>query len=166
MKSWAVCTFIVSAVALVACGSSSDGAGGSGGNGGSATTSTGTGTTTVTSTGTGTTTTTTTGTGTGGGAGSCDNTGTCQDADQDATNDCISCALVGACSDQYNACTGDQDCVALNTCFNGCGDNDQTCLTSCAQQHPTGFQLYNAMLICAICEQCPNDCAVEGANCP
>ncbi|APR76688.1 Hypothetical protein A7982_02035 [Minicystis rosea] len=177
MKSWALCTFIVSAVALTACGSSTDGTGGNGGSvgtgSGGATTGTGTtGTGNNGTTGTGNNTTTgtgnntTTGTGTGGSAGSCDNKGVCQDADQDTTNDCFTCALFGACTDQYNACKGDQDCIALNTCFNGCGQNDSTCLSGCAQQHPTGYQLYQALVTCAVCQECPVDCDGPGQGCP
>lgn len=171
MKFWALCTMIVSAAALAACGSSSGGGNGGGGSGGSASTSTGS---KMTTTGSSMTTTVTSTTGTGmtttssgtGGSASCDNKGVCEDTDMDPTNDCVGCALAGECADEYAACTGDQDCVALNMCFGMCGQGDTQCLQSCAQQHPTGYQLYNQVATCAICTVCPVDCDGPGSGCP
>lgn len=109
--------------------------------------------------------------------GGCDDTGVCQDADQDTTNDCISCAFAGACSDQLQACGVEPDCCTPQAdgscgtdsfvgCIGACAQGDQACLDTCVQTYATGAALYNELLICAVCDQCPIDCDGPGSGCP
>lgn len=109
--------------------------------------------------------------------GECDGTGVCQDQDQDTTNDCISCAFSGPCSGEVQACAGDPDCCTPQAdgscgadsfvgCIGACGPNDQACFDTCTQTYPNGAQIYNALLLCAVCDTCPSDCDGPGSGCP
>ncbi len=114
-------------------------------------------TTTTTSTTASTTTTTTTTTSasvgpSSGSGGVCDNSGDC--------GSCANCSLGQSCAGEMNACFSDADCSALIDCLGDCFD--EVCANACADAHPSGMQLYMAMTMCAFCDACPSDCAVEG----
>jgi hypothetical protein len=107
----------------------------------------------------------------------CDGTGVCQDADEDPFNDCVSCALADACSGQLQACGAEPDCCTPQAdgscgadsfvgCINLCDAQDQACFDNCLQTHPTGAQVYNELVFCAICDNCYNDCDGASSGCP
>ena len=151
MKSWALVGIVLTlGIGVAACSSddnsgSSSGSGGSGGSGSgsnsggspTSTTSTSSSPTSTTSTSSSPTSTTNTTATTSSGPGmTCDDIGVCQDDDQDPTNDCVTCAIIGddvsvdgaACQDDYVACfgtagdcsDGDVECCGLNDCINAC----------------------------------------------
>lgn len=74
-------------------------------------------------------------------------------------DDCFLSAQNGTCASQDNACWSNQDCVDLNECFGGCNGN-QTCLQNCVNAHPTGWNLYSALIDCA-CNACATECENE-----
>lgn len=166
-----VATFLgIAALAIPLACSSSASSSGAGGEGGDGTTGTGGSATsnstasTVTSSTTTTVPTSTTSTYAAGittsSSGSCDNSGDCGDS----TTGCIVCSLGGNCSDVYEACVYEQDCVDYSGCINACGD--QACKDQCAAAHPTGVDIYTTLLVCILCEECYNDCQGASAGCP
>jgi hypothetical protein len=90
---------------------------------------------------------------------SCDGTNDC--------NTCIQCSIGtgGLCEDDLFICAVNPECVALSDCFNLCPAGDQTCQDTCAQMHVSGVADYNALSICAICQECSGDCN-QGMACP
>lgn len=148
-------------------GNGGSGGGGNGGSGGAG--GTGGGTTSMTTSSTTSTTSTTMG-------GQCDNKGTCQDMDNDPTNDCAGCAFAGPCLSKEQACEMDKDCCnAMGTmcdpnsfvaCLNACAANDSACVKKCQTDHPTGAMLYSDLIVCVVCDNCPTDCAMYAGNCP
>jgi hypothetical protein len=126
--------------------------------GGHATTSTGTGgtgaggTTTTSPTTTTPPTTTTWPTTTTTITGSCDGSGDCQT--------CFDCASQDACAQQTDACTSSNSCLTFADCMGACSNADPwVCYSQCSQNNPTGAQLFSDLIWCAVCGQCPNDCA-------
>jgi MYXO-CTERM domain-containing protein len=75
-------------------------------------------------------------------------------------DDCFGSAVQpnGACGSQATACTNNQDCNDLLTCFGPC-TTDQ-CFQDCINQHPTGWNLYSAVIDCG-CTACATECAAE-----
>jgi hypothetical protein len=143
MKSWALAAIWISVGVLPACGSSETGGnggggGGSGGNGGATTT-----TTTTTSTSSGPV---------------CDsNPEGCGDRENTG---CYKCAVDGACKSYVEACRSDDECIALITCLDPCGENPDSdaCIADCRTQSPQGATVYDAAIKCITCDECPNDC--------
>ncbi|HUT99812.1 MAG TPA: trypsin-like peptidase domain-containing protein [Myxococcota bacterium] len=65
----------------------------------------------------------------------------------------------GACMTEVNACYNDSDCYAMLECFSNCSSSDQACYQACADQHPSGLQIYYAIYDC-VCETgCVDECA-------
>jgi hypothetical protein len=87
-----------------------------------------------------------------GGSSSCDNRGDCYE--------CANCSLNYDCAAEANACMNSVDCTDLMDCLYACGDD--ACMNACANQYPTGMNLYMQMTTCAFCDACPIDCQVEG----
>jgi hypothetical protein len=83
-----------------------------------------------------------------GNPGSCDNGGDCAQ--------CASCAATGACAPELSACLQSPDCQAVVDCVTACGQPD--CIEQCIQQNPNASPEVDALISCAICDQCPNDC--------
>jgi hypothetical protein len=79
---------------------------------------------------------------------------------------CIGCALAGNCSGQIATCQGDMDCVAFAQCIGMCAQGDQACFDACSKAHMGGASLYNDLLVCVICQECPVDCDGPGSGCP
>ncbi len=152
---------ILSAAALpAACGGNVvvDPAGSGGSGAGTTTTDTTYTTTTYTTTYTttsGSSGTTSTGT-------SCDGQGYCGDSQ----SGCIGCALAVNCADELMACQNDPsgDCIAFVQCLDQC--SNQACADQCAADHPSGATLYNDLVFCVICDECPMDCDGPGSGCP
>ncbi len=180
MKS-SVLVSVVALVGIVACGdsgsSSTAGGGGSGGSGASGSTESTGGTTNTAGNGTGangeggTGAVLDAGPGPGpgpgaGGASACSDIATCQDGDQDPSNDCVSCAVTSVCSDQYTACTQNADCVAINTCLTNCSVDDPNCPQACAEANAAGIALYQEVILCAVCDTCYDSCDGAMAGCP
>jgi hypothetical protein len=86
--------------------------------------------------------------------GSCDNTGTCGDYG----SGCIACAEAGNCAAPLDACSYSDDCREAVMCMEPCGWN-QACIDECVAQYPEGAALYDDLVNCILCEECPNDCA-------
>lgn len=125
---------------------------GSGGSGGAPTTTT-TGPTTSTVT-------PTTSTSTSTGPSGCDSGNPSVENCGDSTSGCIQCALEGACIDEFTMCANSQQCIEYVTCIDPCPDT--SCTDSCAMSFPSGAQIYNDLVSCAICQECFIDC--DGAN--
>lgn len=67
----------------------------------------------------------------------------------------------GACSSQYDACTNNQDCIDFFNCLDACGANpSDACVNSCVNAHPTGTDLYVAIIDCG-CTACSSLCVAE-----
>jgi hypothetical protein len=82
----------------------------------------------------------------------CDGQGDCGDS----ASGCIGCALAGECADEYGDCAADQGCIDYASCIGSCGD--AACRALCADQSPAGAALYAKLVVCALCEQCAQDC--------
>jgi hypothetical protein len=81
------------------------------------------------------------------GGGSCD-IGSC--------DSCQGCAMEGPCAASIDACFNDTECYALLECLNPCVD--ETCFQACADSHPAGISLYNAVGECVYCDACFTTC--------
>jgi len=143
MKSWAFAAIFVSVAAVAACDSS--GTGGSGGSGGTTSTSSSVSSSVSASSST---------------APVCDELAVCGDS----MSGCLGCAVMGDCADEADLCAADQECVDFITCIDPC--LDQACFDACSAMYPTGFTLYNDLVFCAVCEQCPVSCDGPGSGCP
>ena len=82
----------------------------------------------------------------------------------DSVSGCLGCALGGHCADELALCQSTQDCVDYVTCVDPCAN--QACTDQCVADHPTGAALYNDLVSCAICQECPIDCDAAGSGCP
>jgi hypothetical protein len=51
-------------------------------------------------------------------------------------------------------------------CSNACAQGDQNCLSGCANAHMAGYMKYQALVLCAVCQECPVDCDAAGSGCP
>lgn len=82
----------------------------------------------------------------------CDNSGACGDQG----TGCTACALAGNCQAANDACLNGQDCLDFLGCVGAC--SDQTCYDACVVANPVGAGLYDAILQCVYCQECPVDC--------
>ena len=116
------------------CGGGGSGGTGNGGTGGTANGGTG-------GTGNG-------GSGATGGTGSGD---ACTDGGNSSAdcNTCLNGKIQTCCSAEASACSANQDCAAVQTCYQGCGQ-DTACFDQCDADHPTGSQLYLDILVCLV----------------
>ncbi len=76
-------------------------------------------------------------------------------------DECFSAATSGqgACMDEVNACYNDSDCYNMLVCFSNCSSGDQACYQTCADQHPSGLEIYYTIYDC-VCETgCVDECA-------
>ena len=160
-----VCALSAAGLNLVACGGDTGGDGGSGGTGGSTSSSSSSGTASSSSGSTSSSSGSTSSS--SGSSGSCDNKGTCQDADMDATNDCLTCALNGPCIAEATQCfQTNPDCSAFNDCLGACPSGDQACVNDCVSAHQGGLNDFLAVIDCGICQNCATDCdAASNPNC-
>jgi hypothetical protein len=107
----------------------------------------------------------------------CDQSGLCGGT---ATG-CLGCALDGPCLSWLTKCTSEPECTDLLACLSKCspdagmsdagmsdaGMSDTPCEDACSKKFPNGAVLYTAMLGCAVCTQCPKDCASMATSiCP
>ncbi|MRG95945.1 hypothetical protein GF068_29090 [Polyangium spumosum] len=90
---------------------------------------------------------------------SCDNQNNCQS--------CFDCSMAmgGICEDDLQICLNNPECTMLSACINMCPAGDVQCQVQCEQTHPFGVADYNAIIICGVCQECPNDCN-NGMACP
>jgi len=65
----------------------------------------------------------------------------------------------GACVGAVTACENHSECNALMTCINAC--TSSTCVQTCANQHPSGISLYNAIAGCICDTGCVSECDGE-----
>jgi hypothetical protein len=72
---------------------------------------------------------------------------------------CQNCAFGagGLCEDDLDICLANPECLALDMCYGGC--SDQTCYDNCSIMHSDGIADWNAIYLCGICQECPNDCS-------
>ncbi|MGK3995324.1 MXAN_6577-like cysteine-rich protein [Sorangium sp. So ce1024] len=84
----------------------------------------------------------------------CDGQGVCGET---AGNGCIACAFAGNCADELRACTDSESCINYVSCIRTCGST--AACGACRTADPEGAALYDAALACAICTECPIDCA-------
>jgi MYXO-CTERM domain-containing protein len=64
----------------------------------------------------------------------------------------------GACGGAYDACVNNQDCIDFADCITPCSTD--ACIQTCIDQHPTGTDLYIAIVDCG-CNACSTECAEE-----
>lgn len=93
--------------------------------------------------------------------GECDN-GTPNTIDSRLCSDCVDCSLAADCSDELAAFQADPDAQAYRECIAPC--RDDACFDACAAMYPTANTTYIAVLSCAVCVECPNNCDAD-ANC-
>jgi hypothetical protein len=88
----------------------------------------------------------------------CDDGGLC--------TSCIACALHGACEALAEACSADEACASFADCISYCVD--EICLGDCVDADPQGAELFQEAAECAVCQQCPQDCAdiADWVPCP
>ena len=89
--------------------------------------------------------------------------------DQNNCDACIACALQpnGPCGALYAICEMNSECVAIENCAEGCG-NDPVCFNlDCWNPHPSGHDDYDAVDECLFCyDACPNTCGGPPPWCP
>jgi MYXO-CTERM domain-containing protein len=73
-------------------------------------------------------------------------------------DDCFLDAQNNACSSRTDSCINNSDCTDLLDCFDGCSTN--SCYQDCINAHPTGYNLYTALIDCA-CNACAVECDDE-----
>jgi hypothetical protein len=83
----------------------------------------------------------------------------------DTGNGCIGCALNGPCLPQLESCASSATCTSFMNCLSQCAMQDQVCADGCASKDPDGASLYNTMIDCAVCKQCPNVCTDMASSC-
>jgi hypothetical protein len=74
--------------------------------------------------------------------------------------------LNGVCAGVLNACLNNPQCLDYADCINACSSGDQACLDLCAMQLPGGAGIYNALIGCAICNECYVSCDGPSWGCP
>lgn len=77
--------------------------------------------------------------------------------------ECVSALPPGSCQGFVDKCVQQQECVDLVECHLEC-DFEEACVVSCDQQHPSGTNLGYAVLQCAICDNCFQQCADSATN--
>lgn len=85
------------------------------------------------------------------------------------TENCDSCfasatSAFGACESTFDGCFADSDCAALSACIYDCPSNSQTCVNTCAGQHPNSVDKYNAIFDCAVCDTCSSLCDTQSCG--
>lgn len=96
------------------------------------------------------------GSGGGGGGLSCDQ-GECGDLGVG----CVHCAVSSTCAGPYNTCINDTGCVNVASCIDACVD-DPICAQMCHDQDPNGAALYDAFVMCVLCDACVSTCGFMG----
>ena len=71
-------------------------------------------------------------------------------------SDCANMAIGGPCAMQAQACH--QSCQNVLQCEENC-NFDPTCVAGCKMGHPNGAAELDALLVCAVCENCSSECA-------
>jgi hypothetical protein len=71
---------------------------------------------------------------------------------------CFVKAIQGPCAKALGVCKANSECQAELDCHKGCNYSTQ-CNAQCDADHPQGVQDYAALVMCADCEQCGNECA-------
>jgi hypothetical protein len=84
----------------------------------------------------------------------------CASSGDDGT--CLAC-LKQSCCEAYAACANYSECVAFFSCADADSCTDQTCVTSCEQQHPSAEATASAVVSC---EQgsCASKCGVSSSG--
>jgi hypothetical protein len=85
-------------------------------------------------------------------SGLCDGTGDCGDIN----SGCVACAVSGPCEGLMDACESSAECVDYMDCVGACADT--MCSEACKAQEPEGAALYEAVVVCVVIDECPNDC--------
>jgi hypothetical protein len=69
---------------------------------------------------------------------------------------CQVCEQTNCCAADV-ACTGNSECLAYGDCLEACGDDDNSCLDTCAETNSGGVADYNAISAC-ITGTCASAC--------
>jgi len=67
---------------------------------------------------------------------------------------CVTCVESG-CGAELSACDANPECVAMQTCYDGC--NDDACFQKCYGDHPTAQALDDAVFDCVM-NKCATPC--------
>jgi hypothetical protein len=92
---------------------------------------------------------------------SCDELATCGDFG----SGCVRCAIIHGCADAYDACKESSDCVGFSMCASECGDADTDCDQACIATNGDGAALFEALVLCTVCDQCPTACGEFSSIC-
>ncbi|RLB47054.1 MAG: hypothetical protein DRJ42_26280 [Deltaproteobacteria bacterium] len=81
-------------------------------------------------------------------------------------SDCNGCAVAsgGPCEAQDLACSAEPDCDAYVICREDC-EGSESCDAMCAEDHATGYALFNATSECVFCTACPTSCGIPSDLC-
>jgi len=95
------------------------------------------------------------------GGGKCDLLGVCGDP----ISGCMGCALNGPCAPELDACATSTQCTLYQNCVGKCSPQMPACFMQCVTQYPMGAQVYDNLINCTICLNCPSSCPTMAANC-
>ncbi|WP_437736624.1 MXAN_6577-like cysteine-rich protein [Sorangium sp. So ce1335] len=91
----------------------------------------------------------------------CDGRGVCGDS----TEGCVACAFEGNCADELRACTDSEACLEYVSCIRTCRPGAEC--DACRTGDPESAAIFDAALTCALCNECPLDCAgTDEIACP
>ncbi|MGK4005183.1 latent transforming growth factor beta-binding protein [Sorangium sp. So ce1036] len=76
----------------------------------------------------------------------------------DVSTGCTACAIEKGCSDELDACSSDDACIAFTQCAVTCEDDDDLCLGDCEARHPAGAALFTTYMTCVTCDYCYISC--------
>lgn len=77
---------------------------------------------------------------------------------------CWSCAVTGACNDEWNTCAKNSECSIIANCQINCATQD--CVDTCFNDHPEGQADFVPWEQCYVCQQCPTACDAISLYCP
>jgi hypothetical protein len=88
----------------------------------------------------------------GSGQPTCDDQPTCEACDE--------CAINAGCQSLFESCLADEACFYLDDCvYTYCASlGDAGCIEACRYEFPDGAALFDAMIVCVVCDECPGTC--------
>ncbi len=90
--------------------------------------------------------------------GACDPIGVCQTA---AGDGCFDCALRTMCDIQLNLCVNSLECGEFSECSNNCPQGDAACVEKCRSSFPEGSKVFQELIDCVVCQECPGSCMMS-----
>jgi hypothetical protein len=80
--------------------------------------------------------------------------------DQPTCEACEECAINAGCASFFVSCIADEACFYLDDCvYSNCASlGDVGCIEACHYQFPDGAELFELMIACVVCDECPGTC--------